>query len=552
MDSLAEKIKPFLKGDIVYDESTLATYSRDASLFSLRPRAVIFPKDTEDVKAVVKFVNEERKEDPSLYITARSAGTDMSGGAIGESIILDFTRYMNKLKKFEGSLAVVEPGMYYRDFEKETLKRGLILPSYTASKSINAVGGMVGNNSGGELSLVYGQTQKYIEKLRVVLGDGNEYTVGKLTQKELEEKMVQQDFEGELYRKIHNLVSENYDVIQKARPDVSKNASGYFLWNVWDKKFFDLAQVLVGSQGTLGIVTEITFRLVPTFPHTKLLAVFMDDVQRLSDITVALLRFRPTSLESYDNNTLRIAIKYFPEIVRAMGVINVLALAVSLLPDIWILLKSVLHGKGLPDLIILTEFAGDNEEDLKTQVLEAQSALRVLGVTARVARSKEDAEKYWTIRRQSFSLLRKHIRGKKTAPFIDDMIVRPEKMGEFLPRLYAILRQYPSLIYTIAGHIGNGNFHIIPLMDLKNEAARKIIPELADKVYSLVLEFQGSITAEHNDGLIRSPYLKKMYGEKVFGLFEKTKNIFDPLNIFNRGKKVGSSLDYALKHIAYD
>lgn len=549
MDNIAQKIKPLIKGDIANDEETLALYSKDASIFSLRPRVVVFPKDAEDVKAVVRFVNEESSKDPSLYITARAAGTDMSGGAIGESIILDFTRYMNKLKKLEGDVAVVEPGMYYRDFEKETLQRGLVLPSYTASKSINAVGGMVGNNSGGELSLQYGQTQRYTAELKVVLADGNEHTLRALSAKELEEKVSQQNFEGELYRMMQGLLSRNYEIIQKARPNVSKNASGYYLWNAWDKESFDLTQVIVGSQGTLGIVTEITFRLIPVFAHTQLLVVFMDDLSKLSEVVSALLRFQPKSLESYDNNTLKIALKYFPEIVRQMGPKNIFTLGLSLLPDVWILLKSLLRGKGLPDLIILAEFASESEQELKDKAAEARSVLKALGVTSRLARSKEDAEKYWTIRRQSFSLLRKHIRGKRTAPFIDDFIVRPEKMGQFLPRLNAILREYPSLVYTIAGHAGNGNFHIIPLMDLKDKAVRKIIPELSAKVYDLVLEFQGSITAEHNDGLIRSSYIKKMYGEEVYGLFEETKRIFDPRNIFNRGKKVGASMEYAMKHI---
>ena len=154
------------------------------------------------------------------------------------------------------------------------------------------------------------------------------------------------------------------------------------------------------------------------------------------------------------------------------------------------------------------------------------------------------------MRRESFNLLRKRIKNKQTAPFIDDIIVRPEYLSDFLPRLGAILEPYSEkLIYTIAGHIGNGNFHIIPLMNLDDSETKKIISELMEKVYTLVLTFHGSITAEHNDGLIRSPYLKKMYGERVYELFEGVKKIFDPENIFNPGKKVGSSMEYALSKI---
>jgi FAD/FMN-containing dehydrogenase len=168
----------------------------------------------------------------------------------------------------------------------------------------------------------------------------------------------------------------------------------------------------------------------------------------------------------------------------------------------------------------------------------------------RIAKDELSAQKYWIIRRESFNLLRKHVKNKKTAPFIDDLIVLPEYLPEFLPKLNVILDQYKDdMIYTIQGHPGDGNFHIIPLMDLSDDKSRQIIPELSNRVYNLVLEYHGSITAEHNDGLIRTPYLEKMYGSEVYRLFEMTKQIFDPKNIFNPRKKVGSDMSYAMKHI---
>ena len=171
-------------------------------------------------------------------------------------------------------------------------------------------------------------------------------------------------------------------------------------------------------------------------------------------------------------------------------------------------------------------------------------------IKTRITTSEKDAQKYWLIRRESFNLLRKHVKGKKTAPFIDDLIVRPEYLPEFLPKLNAILDQYKNyMTYTIAGHPGDGNFHIIPLMDLSDSKSKQIIPELSEKVYDLVLDYHGSITAEHNDGLIRTPYLEKMYGPEVYKLFEKTKQIFDPKNIFNPHKKVGGNMEYAMQHI---
>ncbi len=160
----------------------------------------------------------------------------------------------------------------------------------------------------------------------------------------------------------------------------------------------------------------------------------------------------------------------------------------------------------------------------------------------KIAKSETEAAKYWTIRRESFSLLRKNLKGLYAAPFIDDVVVHPDDYPQFLPELNAILSEH-HLLYTIAGHIGNGNFHIIPLMNLGNEKERKEILELSPKVYALIKKYHGSITGEHNDGIIRTPYLETMYGKEICELFSKVKTIFDPLNILNPGKKIGGTIE---------
>jgi len=190
------------------------------------------------------------------------------------------------------------------------------------------------------------------------------------------------------------------------------------------------------------------------------------------------------------------------------------------------------------------------KKEIQEKLLTAQKeVVERFKLKTHITKSETEASKYWTVRRESFNLLRQHTHGLSTAPFIDDIVVHPDQLPKFLPELNAILARYPSLIYTIAGHAGDANFHIIPLMDLSREDQRAIIPILADLVYDLVLKYNGSITAEHNDGLIRSPYLEKMYGPEIMKLFTEVKRIFDPKNIFNPGKKVGASMEYSLAHI---
>ncbi len=307
-----DDLKKSFKGDIENTEATLATYSHDASLFEIVPEVIVFPKDSEDVKAVIKFVNENKKDIPNLSITARSAGTDMSGGSIGSSIIMDFTRYMNAIREVNEEFAVVEPGCFYRDFEKETLKIHRIMPAYTASKEICAVGGMVANNSGGEKAIKYGKVENFIKKLKVVFDDGNEYEVKPLSYAELTQKVAENTYEGKIYKKVYDLILQNRKEIFEAKPQVSKNSAGYYLWNVVDdNEGFDLCQLIVGSQGTLGIVTEITFKLVPVEPYANLLAVFMPDISQLSNIVNEILPFKPDSLETYDDYSMKLAVKFF-------------------------------------------------------------------------------------------------------------------------------------------------------------------------------------------------------------------------------------------------
>src|SRR5690606_8821605 len=211
------------KGDLDTTPETLDFYSHDASLFELRPELVAFPKDAEDVKAAVSYVLANKASNPKLSLTPRSAGTDMSGGAINESIILDVSKHMTRIAEITPDSAQVQPGRLYREFDVETKKVGSILPSYPASRGLASVGGMVSNNSGGELGIRYGKTQKYVSELSVVLGDGNEYTIRPLNRQELDVKLAQNDYEGELYRRTFELIEQHYDEIQMARPRVAKD-----------------------------------------------------------------------------------------------------------------------------------------------------------------------------------------------------------------------------------------------------------------------------------------------------------------------------------------
>lgn len=537
------------KGEQDDSPATLDFYSHDASMFELRPKLVVRPTDGHDVETLVNLVNAHKKKIPGLSLTARSAGTDMSGGAINTSVIIDFKEHFTKIEKVTKTTAQVQPGVLYRDFEPETLKHGALMPTYPASRDLASVGGMVNNNSGGEKSLEFGKTEDFVTELQFVFADGVERTVKPLNKAELDKKMKQKDFEGQVYKNLFKLLDDNYELIKDAKPHVTKNSTGYNLWDVWDREtgVFDLTKLIVGAQGTLGFVTDIHFRLVPARPHSGLLVLFMKNINSLGDVIPKVLEAKPATFESFDDATLWLSIRFMPSFLKLLGWKRFIKLLFSLIPDGLQLLR------GFPKLVLMVEFNGETEQEVRDKIANLHAQLGAHRARYEINGFEETptagkSEKFWIMRRYSFQLLRSKVKDKHTAPFIDDFVVPPAHLTEFLPKIRKIIKKY-KLQATIAGHMGDGNFHIIPLMKLEDPKDRaKILPAMK-AVNRLVLQYQGSLSGEHNDGLVRGPWLKEMYGKEVYDLFRDVKDIMDPDHIFNPHKKANADWEYSFGHI---
>lgn len=544
---LLDELKKIISGDVMTDDETLHTHSMDKSIFAVTPQVVVYPKTNKDVQNLVAFVAKHKKDHPDLSVTARAAGTDMSGGDLNNSIIVSFTKYFNHEPVIHDKqmYATIEPGMYYRDFEKFTLEHGLLYPAYPSSRMLCALGGIVNNNAGGEKSLEYGKAEDFVQSLQMILADGKEYTVKPLTLDELKVKMKKSDFEGKLYRKIFNLIDRHYDLIKKAKPNVSKNSAGYYLWNVYDKekKTFDLTKLFVGAQGTLGIMTQADLRLVPVKKHAEMLVLYVKDYAHLAEIVNLILPFKPESLETYDDYTLELALKYYAGFGPKMGTHSAIETFMHFLPEF-----KMKYSKSIPKLTIQAEFTGDTYEELSAKIHQVQEKLKDYDVQMKVASNEKAEVKYWEIRRDSFGLLSTKLKERYSCPFIDDVVVNPEHLPEFLPKYQEILHKYP-VPSAMQGHVGNGNFHVFPLIDLRNPEEQKLIPQIAEEVFALVAKYKGSTSGEHNDGIVRTPYLNTQFNKKILTLFSETKKIFDPKGIFNPGKKTNGSLEYGLSHL---
>lgn len=550
MDEIKNSLKKSgFKGELDDSNETKKFYSHDASMFEITPQLIAYPKDSQDVQILVTLVAKQKKSNIGLSLTARSAGTDMSGGAINDSIIVDFKKHFNEIQKIQTTQIQVQPGVYYRDFDKVSREHGTLMPTYPASRDLCTVGGMVNNNAGGEKSIEFGKTDNFVKELNCIFADGNEYTVKPITKTELNKKIAQNDYEGKIYKKIFDLCEKYYDEIKAAKPKVTKDSTGYHLWDVWDREagVFDLTKLIVGGQGTLVFVTDITFKVVPARPDDGILVLFMKDINNLGEVINKVLESKPSRFESFDDQTLWLSIKFMPSFLKILGWKKFIHLLFSLIPDGLQLLR------GIPKLIMMVSFKGENEAEIRQKITNLHHELAKYRARYEIngfeeAPTVESSEKFWIMRRYSFQLLRSKVKDKHTAPFIDDFVVPPEHLSEFLPKLRKIIKKY-KLFATIAGHMGDGNFHVIPLMKLDDPKDRaKIMPAMKE-VNELVLKYGGSLSGEHNDGLVRGPWLEKQYGKAMVEHFRTVKDIFDPQHIFNPRKKANADWDYSFSHI---
>lgn len=544
MEEIIPKLRKLINGEVSTDAAARREVSHDASVYELTPEVVVRPTDSKDIEKLVSFVSKHKASYPRLSVTPRSAGTDMSGGPLNTSIVLDMTTHFNKIESLDGPLLRTQPGVYMRDIDPLLYDQDLHLGCVPASRAINTIGGMVGNNSGGERSLQYGNTERWVRELKVVFGDGNEYTVKPLNYKQLQQKLKEDTYEANLYRQTYELIEKNYDVIKNARPHVNKNSMGYNLWSVWDREtgIFDMTRLISGSQGTLGVITDITIEAVPKAPHSGLLLAYLPSIKNLGDIIATVMHHEPATFEGFDNITFNLGLKYFKTFRKQLGTKEYLRQQA-------ILLKSVAKFKGhIPSMFLMIEFDGQTKGEVLDKISILHDDLKSFKIKMDIEADEESSAPFWKIRRAALSLLKNQVHGRYASPFIDDMAVAPRYLPEFIPKLRKVIRKY-KLPATIQGHFGDGNFHVIPLMDIAGEQDRAKLEPVMRELIPIVLSYGGTMAGEHNDGMVRGPWLPAMFGQEVYEIFKETKEIFDPQYIFNPHKKTDASWEFSMSHI---
>ncbi len=536
MSKLTEHLSKHLRGEVLDKKTALDYFSTDGSIFTVMPRAVVYPQDVTDVRKIAKFSWQLAERGKKLPITARGKGTDQGGGALGSGLMMVLPAHMNRLLDIDRQTVTVEPGMLYGDLQRTLHSHGRFLPPYPSSIEFSTVGGAVANNACGEKTLKYGCTADYIQELEVVLANGEVMRTRPLSKRELNKKKGKTDFEGEIYRKVDGLLLDNAETIEQARPNVSKNAAGYALWDIRQPDgTFDLSRLIAGSQGTLGTVTEITLRTEAYNPYTHLLAVFFDDIEKAGQAASELQKLNPSAMEVVDYHLLDFLQRNHPE-----------------------KLQGVIDGE-LPKLVFLVEFDNEKKGARKRKAKKAQKIVRDLALDVRTTTDPDEQDDLWKIRRSAAAVIWQDKGKKKALPIIEDGVVPIEKLPDFLRRAYDLFKKY-NLEIAVWGHAGNANFHMQPFLDLGDTQDRQTVYKLMDDFYRMLVEMGGSTCGEHNDGRLRAPYLRELYGDDMYGLFQQVKDIFDPHRILNPEVKVDVTKDttrkqmrnsYAMEHL-YD
>ena len=513
-DEIVNDLKSQISGEIRFDKMSRALWSTDASIYQIEPLGVVLPKSTEDVIAVVETA---AKHD--VPILPRGGGTSLAGQTVAEAIIIDFSKYMRNIVELnqEEKWVKTQPGIILDELNKKISTSGLMFAPDPSTSNRSNVGGALGNNSCGAHSIMWGKTVDNVVDMDVILSNGDTATFQQIDGNVLETKMRSPGFEGNIYRSLFAIGEKNREEILSKYPSIQRRVSGYNLDEFVSGNKFNMARFAVGSEGTLVTITEAKLKLVPV-PQVKGLAVLhCKELIESLEATVASLELNPAAVELIGSMIIRQAQSN---------------LAYSRITEFI---------EGAPEAILVIELIAPTEEELKAKFGELKKRINKGGwgyALVEITDLKEQ-QKVWDVRKAGLGLMMNVPGDAKPLPFVEDTAVSPEKLPEFIRRFDQIVKNNG----TEAGYYGHasvGCLHIRPLINLKTQNGIEKMVRISDEISDLVLEFGGSLSGEHGDGLVRSGYNKKMFGEQIYGAFKEVKSTFDPNGIMNPGKIVDS------------
>ena len=509
-DDIESALKSRVSGEVKFDPFTRVLYSTDASIYQMEPVGVVIPRNVEDVLAVIQVANET-----GVPVLPRAGGTSLAGQTVNHAIVTDFSKYLNQIIEVnkEEQWARVQPGIVLDDLNRQLIPYGLMYAPDPTTSSRACVGGGVGNNTCGAHSVIYGKTLDHIKELDVILSDGTQTHFQTLDARELEAKLNGVGLESDIYRGVRRLAQENVAEISARYPNIMRRVSGYNLDQFLVDDNFNMTKMIVGSEGTLCVVTEVKINLVPRPTMTALSVVHFEDIFGASEAVQHILEHGPSSIEIMDNNVL--------ERSRASANLG----------------SNMAFVEGNPGAILVVEFYGETEAELTDKATKLKNDMERLchGYATVNMLDRAAQASVWAVRKQGLGLLMSMHGDAKPLPFVEDTAVDPGNMGDFVRRFDEIVRNHGTEA-AYYGHASVGCLHIRPVVSLKTRDGVDKMLSIADEISDLVKDFGGSLSGEHGDGIVRGVWNEKMFGPEIYKLFQELKSTFDPDGLMNPNK----------------
>ena len=509
-EELARELAKRVSGEVRFDPFSRVLYSTDASIYQMEPVGVVVPRSVEDVLAVVEVAR-----DNGVPVLPRAGGTSLAGQTVNHAIVMDFSKRLNQVLEVnrEERWARVQPGIVLDQLNRRLAPFNLQYAPDPTTTNRACVGGGIGNNTCGAHSVIYGKTLDHVKEVSVVLSDGSPAHFRPLDSRELEAKLGGSGLESEIYRGVRRTALDNLDEIEARYPKIMRRVSGYNLDEFLTDSGFNLARMVVGSEGTLCVVTEAKVNLVPRPTMTALSVLHFAGIVEASEATSAALKHGPSSVEVMDKMVL-------DRSRESLG-----------------LSQSLSFIEGDPGALLVVEFYGESEDELtgKMNALKEDMAQRRLGYACVNILDRAGQAGVWGLRKAGLGLLMSIHGDAKPFPFVEDTAVDPENLGEFVRRFDEIVVNH-NTVAAYYGHASVGCLHVRPLVSLKGTEGIARMEAIGDEISDLVKEFGGSLSGEHGDGIVRGVWTEKMFGPRLYEAFRGVKKVFDPQGIMNPGK----------------
>jgi len=535
---ITEDLSGLLRGELRCDPMTVSIYSTDASLYQIAPLGVVFPRDRDDVVTLAQYSFEK-----GIPLIPRGAGTGLAGGSIGSGLIVDFAKHMNQIESIGDQTVRVQPGVVLEPLNAALKEHGRYFPPDPSNFSVTSIGGMLGVDAAGSRSARVGSTRDHVQSLEMVLAGGHRATLGNepldmlrsspaagatlttlLEASENTDAASEENIKRTIISKLSKLLADNESLIAKHQPALIRNTCGYYLHNVRSATHINLARMLVGSEGTLGLFTGATLHTAPLPAHRAVVLLLFGHLEAAMRTVQVISKHQPSACDLLDRRLLTLAREADPRFATLIS--------------------------PAAEAALIVEQTGFSDRGVRKRIQSSLRSIRLHNTRAVVAREAytfEDVEFLWSLPTRVVPLLTKLKGATRPVPFVEDVAVPPDSLHEFMIRAQQIFQQH-QVTASLYAHAAAGQLHLRPFLPTPGPADGQRVEAIARDLYQAVFAVGGTISGEHGDGLSRTAFIRSQYGP-LYKVFQQIKDLFDPHNLMNPGKLISDDAHVTLRNL---